>query len=109
MRRKHLYSDPNRVEHIELDESNTKRRWILVILLLAIGVTAIGVGLYSALSRKSGWTEIEPLTGAAGCGAEFRLQYDLPEKNTTAVFRSLTALYTSACEWAAKVYDPGQT
>ena len=105
MKRHSGYQSPPPVEHIDLPEGNTKRRWIIVIALLVIAITAFGIGMHSMLNRQRGWTEIAALSGAPGCAPEFQLQYELPEKDGRTVYRTISALYTTACTRAAQVYD----
>ena len=93
------------MEHIEVPDGNVRRRWIIVVALLIVAGIAFGIGLSGVLSRPGGWTEVEALNGAPGCAAEFRLQYRLPDTDGRAVYREVSALYTSACTRAAQVYD----
>ena len=51
--------EPPRVERIELSDKDKRKRWVAVIVLLAIGLTAFGIGISSALNKSAGWTEIE--------------------------------------------------
>ena len=97
--------EPPRVERIELSDKDKRKRWIAVILLLAVGLAAFGIGISSALSRKAGWTEIEPLSGSSGSASEFSFRYYIGEKHSRAEYRTLSALYTTACERASKVYS----
>lgn len=97
--------NPRPVEHIELPEGNTRPRWIIVAALLVVATIAFGVGLSGVLNREGGWTDVEALSGAPGCAAEFSLQYCLPDKGGRAVLREVSALYTSACTRAAQVYS----
>ena len=99
---------PQPVERIELSEDNRRRRWIAVIVLLAIALVAFGVGISGALSRSAGWTEIEARTGSPGCAGEFSFRYCIGEKNGRAEYRTVSAIYTAACERAAKVYSSRQ-
>ena len=46
------------VQRIELSDKNNKLKLILVILLLALGFTAIGVGISSLISTEKGWKEL---------------------------------------------------
>ncbi len=92
------------VQHIDVPQGNTKRRLIAFIAFIAIALVAFGLGISGALSHGSGWTEIKTRTGSPGCGEEFSFHYCLDEKNTTAQYRTLTALYTTYCERAANVF-----
>ncbi len=97
--------EPPRVEHIELSDKDKRNRWIAVIVLLAVALAAFGVGVSGLLKKNAGWTEVEPLSGSSGCAGEFIFRYSIGEKNGRAEYRTLSALYTSACERAAKVYS----
>ena len=97
--------EPPRIEHIELSDKDKRKRWIAVIVLLAIGLTAFGIGISSALNKSAGWTEIEAVSGSSGSASEFAFRYCIGEKNRRAEYRTVSALYTTACERASKVYS----
>ncbi len=94
---------PRRID-LELPEGSVKRRTITVILLIVVAIVAFGFGLSGLLSRKAGWTEISARKGSPGCAQEFYLQYNVPKKRSTKVYKNLVSLYTSACERAANVF-----
>ena len=97
--------EPPRVEHIELSDKDKRKRWVAVIVLLAIGLTAFGIGISSALNKSAGWTEIEAVSESSGSASEFSFRYCIGEKDRRAEYRTVSALYTSACERASKVYS----
>ena len=47
-----------RIQRIELNEKNTRLRWILVCALLLLGMVAIAIGVNSCVSAQSGWQEV---------------------------------------------------
>jgi len=96
------------VRRIELSEGNTKLRWILIVVLLALGVTAIGVGVQEALDTKPGWNEINATPDQISCASEFRLMYDFSESggNASALNKKLTEVYSQACEDAFLIFSP---
>ena len=96
---------PRRPDRIEVSGEHVRARWIAVILLIALALGGFGLGLRRLLSRDGGWTEIEARKGSPGCAAEFRLLYELDGKNAAAEYRTISALYTAACERAALVYS----
>jgi len=56
-----------------------------LIALVALALTAFAYGINSALSKESGWTEIEvDSTSELNCGEEFVLMYNLGASGTSA-------------------------
>ena len=88
-----------------LSEDHKRRKLILTVLFLALGIFFLGRGLYAALSHQGGWIEIQAQYGTPGCGGEFEFQYCLDDKNGNAEYRELTLLYTELCAREAKVYS----
>lgn len=81
---------------------------ILIVLLLAIAVVSILTGLSSALRLEPGWQEITVETKQPNCGAEFVLNYDFSDVGSAATsqFKALTALYSTACADAFRIFSP---
>ena len=98
--------EPPRISHIELSESNKRIRWILVIVLLVIGLVAIGIGFMSLLNRDTGWQVIEVTTTDPNCSTDVVLQYDLTGSGTqaTALYKQVSAIYTEGCVKAYQVF-----
>lgn len=93
------------VEKIELHEGGIKKRVVLAIALLAIGLAFLGHSLFSALGQEAGWTQIEPLSPSdQSVASELMFFYELGVSNRspTAEYKVLTALYT---ELTAKAYQ----
>ena len=97
-----------RVRRIELEEGNIKLRWILIVILLALGVVAIGYGLRTALNPELGWNEITVVSDQINCSSEFKLVYDFSEYGgkAGAVEKHLTQVYSKACEKAFLLFSP---
>lgn len=96
------------VKRIELSESNIKLRWILVVVLLAVGVVAIAYGLNTAMNTQPGWNEVAAISDKPNCSSEFKLMYDFSESggNASAVNKKLTEIYSRACEDAFLMFSP---
>lgn len=95
------------VKRIELSEKNVKLRWIAIVVLLSIGVVAIGAGLMSALNTEPGWQEVEITSREPNCAGEFTLMYDFSSAGSgaTAVNKQLNALYTEAAQQAYRLFS----
>ncbi len=95
------------VQKIELSDKNNKLKLILVILLLALGFTAIGYGIMSAISTERGWKEIEAnRTEGLNCSQDFVFIYNIGAGDTspTVENKALTNLYSKAVEDAYKIF-----
>ena len=81
---------------------------ILIVVLLAIAVVSILTGLSSALRTEPGWQEITVETKQPNCGEEFVLNYDFSDAGSAATsqFKTLTALYSTACADAFHIFSP---
>lgn len=96
------------VTRIELSESNTKLRWILIVVLLSIAVVSIVVGLMSLLNTEPGWQAVEVSSDQANCGSDFSLMYDFSEAGSaaTAQYKQLTSLYSEAAVNGYRIFTP---
>ncbi len=95
------------VEKIELTDKNNKGKLALVILLLAIGLFAIGYGLVNLLSTEKGWREIKVNnTEEMNCGSDFIFMYNIGagEDSPTVENKALTNFYSDASVQAYKVF-----
>lgn len=99
------------VEKVELSEKNVGPRLILVVILLAVGLIAIGYGVNSLLSKESGWQEIEADSRAdINCSGDFVFLYQLGVSgvSSTAENKALTMIYTDACVKAYELFHSKQ-
>ena len=98
---------PRPVRKIELDGSRPVARLILVCVLLAVGITAIGAGIKAFLTPDTGWTEIEPASSEQNCSADFVFLYNLGKdgKSAAAEKKELTILYSDVCEKAVPLFS----
>ncbi|MGN0164877.1 MAG: hypothetical protein ACI39R_01725, partial [Lachnospiraceae bacterium] len=56
----------------ELNEKNTKTRFVVVALLILLAAGAFAYGIYSFFSVDPGWTEIEVSSGTGmSCADQF--------------------------------------
>lgn len=88
------------VKRIELSERYIKLRWIVIVVLLAVAVTAITVGLSSALTTEPGWHKVEVTSTNTNCSADFVLMYEFGTEalDATAEYKNVVSLYTSLTE-----------
>lgn len=99
------------VENIQLSKKNLKLRMILFVLLLALGFTAFGYALFSALSTESGWREIEAnATAEINCSSEFVFLYNVGASGISATTenKAITSLYTDAAVHAYQMFTNDQ-
>lgn len=95
------------VQKIELTDKNNKGKLILVILLLALGFTAIGYGLFTAFSTEKGWREIEANnTEELNCSSEFVFMYNIGASGNspTVENKAITNLYSDVVVDAYKIF-----
>ncbi|MBQ9148163.1 MAG: hypothetical protein IJX69_01215 [Oscillospiraceae bacterium] len=92
---------------IELSEEHKTLRWIIVVLLLAIGVTAIGAGLFKLLSVEPGWKIIEVSSDTINCSSDFALNYHLGtgELSATEEQRQIHKVYEKATVDAYRIFS----
>ena len=96
------------VTRIELTETNTKLRWALIVVLLAVAVVAIGTGLMSLLNTQPGWQTVEVTASGPNCGGDFKFLYDFSDCGSaaTAKNKELTGLYSEAAQNAYRLFSP---
>lgn len=95
------------VQKIELQNEIPRWKWILLIILVALALTAFAYGINSALSKESGWTEIEVnSTSEINCGEEFVLMYNLGASGTLATVenKAITNLYSESSMKAYQLF-----
>ena len=57
----------NRLHHFELSDKNRTVRWVLIVILLAVGTVALIVGMMSALQTPAGWHTVEATMACLHC------------------------------------------
>lgn len=105
MRNKRPYIKP--VTRIELPTGNEKQRWIAVAVLLAVGICAIGYGLFQMLTVQPSWEEVTVNTRETHVGLDFKLMYDFSETggSATSINTALTRRYSDAAVKAYQVFS----
>ncbi|MCI9225767.1 MAG: hypothetical protein HFE91_09895 [Acutalibacter sp.] len=93
-----------KVKRVELNETHIGRKFIAFVLCLALGLSALGFGIYSLLTTEPGWVKIEASSTEARCAADFNFQYYF-QKDATAQRKALTTLYTKECMRLTKLLD----
>ena len=71
-------SDPpvKPVKHIEVTDKNRKLKLVLIVILLALGVTLIATAIAQLLVTPAGWETIQVETDAdESCAGDFIFQY----------------------------------
>ena len=86
--------------------TDNKFRWILIAVLLAAGMTAIAVGLFSLVNTQPGWVTVEAVAEDISCSGDFVLQYDFSESGSSATAdnKRLTDLYSQAAVDAFSIF-----
>lgn len=94
------------VKKIELSEEHTTLRIVIIVVLLALGLTAIGAGLVSMLGMDPGWQTIETSTDTLNCSADFTLNYNLGagDLSATEENRQISKAYSQATEDAYRIF-----
>jgi hypothetical protein len=96
----------NKKYNIEVKEiHNPLPRILAVLLLLCVGMTAIGLGLKNLFSKDSGWTQIQTTENTV-LSDSFEFNYYL-DKNPLAEFKQLSKIYTGELKKEAAIFDPG--
>lgn len=98
------------VQKVELSEKHIGLRIALVILLVAIGATAIAFGVNSLLGADPGWIQVEAATGWASCAEEFTFLYHLGqgEISASAEKKGVTAFYSGTVVEAYRLFTGDQ-
>ncbi len=102
---------PKPVEKVELSEKHVKLRFVLVILLAAIGAAAIAIGVSSLFHPDAGWREIEAKTQGINCGADFDFLYELgvDGASPSEESRAVSQIYSSAAEKAYQLFTDDES
>ena len=95
-----------KVIKLELSEKNIRGRLIGVVILLAIGFTAIGVAVNGWLTTEPGWKVMECYAEGVTFSDDFVLNYYLGagEQNATGEERSVNAVYGQAMTDAYRIF-----
>lgn len=101
---------PKPVKRIELLEKYPKARLALTIVLILVGVCALGYSLVSFMTADSGWITIEADSSEASCSDELVFQYYLGagELSATAEKKAVSALYTELARSAYQLFHTSQ-
>ena len=99
---------PKPVQQIELpEEKGMKKRIIIAVILLVIGLTSIGISVFRWLSYDTGWTRVEPtVVSSESVASEMILLYELGVSDTSATseYKALSILYTDLCSKAYRIF-----
>lgn len=95
------------IKNIEVSESHIKPRAILAVLFLLIGIAAIGWCVKAMLETDPGWQTVGVSLPEASSADEFTLNYLFGSSGLSTVQENkvITALYTTACIKAYKLFD----
>ena len=93
-----------KVERVELKSTHLGLRFIAFVLCLALGLSALGFGIYSLLTTEPGWARIEATTNEAYVAGDFVFDYLLGE-GATAQRKALTTLYTQQCLELGRLFE----
>ena len=95
------------VKRIELSEKNFKPRVILAVILLIVGLIAIGYALSGWLNEEAGWVTVEVNSSEPNCKDDFVFTYYVGagEASATNEKKQISALYSEASVKAYKLFD----
>ena len=101
---------PKPVKRIVLDGQISRRKFIVWILSLLIGASALAIAFSRFLSAGSGWTEIKANSASEGnCGEDFLFMYELGAEesgmSSSAENKALKFIYTQAAEKAYQLFN----
>ena len=99
------------VKRIEVSVKNRKLRLILIVLLLAVGVTLIATSVASCFSVEPGWHQIKASALAEDtCAGDFVFLYLIGEsgQSTNTEQNEVTQLYTQATTDAFQIFHEEQ-
>lgn len=102
-------SDPpvKPVKHIEVTDKNRKLKLVLIVVLLALGVTLIATAITQILVTPAGWETIQVETDAdESCAGDFIFQYLLGDGDQAANLeqREVTRIYSQAAQDAFRIF-----
>lgn len=95
------------VRKIELSEKGIKKRVIIAVALLVVGLAFIGYAVLKWLGQEEGWTRIEPTSQSAeSVASDMILLYELgvSDMSATAEYKAISALYTELCANAYRLF-----
>ncbi len=93
---------------IELNQKNTRARWILALVFFLVALAALTYGLVSYLNTDPGWQEVQADSQKINCSGDFVFQYDYSDQGVSApaARKALTQAYTEATEQACTLFYP---
>ena len=96
-----------RIQRIELNEKNTRLRWIIAGVLLVVGLIAIAIGVNSCVSAPTGWQEVQITADKTNCSSDFVLNYCYGQADTepTLERRQVVACYSEAVVTAWELFN----
>ncbi len=95
------------VKKVELNDQHRTLKIVLIVALLAIGVTLIVTSLVGLLKTEPGWVSIQANAATTeSCGGDFKFQYlvGAGEKAANLEQQELTQLYTQATKDAFEIF-----
>ena len=92
------------IKRLEVDNSHLGLRIVLVVLACAVAIGAFGYAIRSLLNRNNGWQAVDSYMDGVDCSSDFVLQYYFD--STTAEYKAVSALYTTALEEAYQAFYP---
>lgn len=94
-------------KEIQINEKNTRVRWILALVFFLIGVIFLAIGVGSCQQMEPGWQKITANTGEPNCGGDMIFNYyfsgesdQMKEAN-----QHITQLYTEGVVEAYKLFS----
>lgn len=99
------------VKKIDVDDKHRKPKLVLIVVLLALGLTLIVTSIVGLLKTEPGWTTIQAnVTSEESCSGDFQFQYYLGAGDRPANLeqRELTQLYSDATKTVFEIFHEDQ-
>ena len=99
---------PKPVERVEVNETGTKKRIVLLIVAILVALGAFGYGISTLTKVEKGWYVIEATSASEmNCAQDFVFRYQLGHSGVSAAAenKALTLLYTDATEKAYQIFN----
>ena len=99
---------PKPVERVEVNETGTKKRIVLLIVAILVALGAFGYGISTLTKVETGWYVIEATSASEmNCAQDFVFRYQLGHSGVSAAAenKALTLLYTDATEKAYQIFN----
>lgn len=102
---------PKPVEQVSLSAKHLTLRILLLVLAVGVAAAAFTFAFRELVHGNDGWQTVTASSAALpACGGDLTLRYYFgsTEESARSEMRSVTEIYTEACERVFRLYDAGQ-